>query len=314
MMTLPDPLARPPIGRSLRAQRDILGLSLDDAAELTMMRAETLRHIEADDFDTLPEPVFVRGYLRKYAHALGLSGEELVAQFDLWQRILADMQAEAAAQTMPAPTPLSARLSSQLVDAGHGLILITLKGWHEGRAALSRMPAVQLPQVVGICCAAGLACLFMLPTDQPGGQGPTPMAAVASARAETAAPLSQPAVAVTPAASTPLAVPAVAEHQPAIAATVATMTPPAASKHVAAAKVAGAAAVDMTTTLVASDLTHVRVSDSHGLVVFNGLLHRDETLRLSGEPPFHIVPARPGLVKVWRNGRNITDTRLAELN
>jgi cytoskeleton protein RodZ len=68
------------IGAELAAKRGERGLSIDQVAASTRIRAEHLRALEADDYRAFAAPVYARGYLRTYATFLGLDPEDLVAQ------------------------------------------------------------------------------------------------------------------------------------------------------------------------------------------------------------------------------------------
>jgi pseudouridine synthase len=57
------------------------GLSLEAVASKTLIRASLLQAIEHGDLDSLPEPVYIRGLIRRYGDALGLDGEALAIQF-----------------------------------------------------------------------------------------------------------------------------------------------------------------------------------------------------------------------------------------
>ena len=69
------------LGSELRHARERLGLSLDDIAERTKIRAATLRAIEHDDFDRLPPPIFTRGFLKAYAREVGLDPDGVANRF-----------------------------------------------------------------------------------------------------------------------------------------------------------------------------------------------------------------------------------------
>ena len=66
-------------GQALAAKRGERGLSIEQVAASTRIRAEHLRAIEADQFDSLPAAVYAKGYVRTYATYLGFDAEELVA-------------------------------------------------------------------------------------------------------------------------------------------------------------------------------------------------------------------------------------------
>ncbi|MGH2425077.1 MAG: helix-turn-helix domain-containing protein, partial [bacterium] len=65
------------IGERLRNAREARGWTLADVAELTRIRAVFLEAIEEERFDRLPGRMYVRGFLRTYATALGLDPEDL---------------------------------------------------------------------------------------------------------------------------------------------------------------------------------------------------------------------------------------------
>jgi len=85
-----EPLARRPrlvldsdiaIGSALKAAREGMGLSLDEIAEITKVRARHLAAIEDAALDQLPSRPFTVGYVRAYAKALGLDADATAARF-----------------------------------------------------------------------------------------------------------------------------------------------------------------------------------------------------------------------------------------
>jgi len=72
------------LGRRLVAARETKGLTLQVVANKLRLSAATLQALESDRYEDLPEPIFVRGYLRSYARLLEMDGKELVAEFDRW--------------------------------------------------------------------------------------------------------------------------------------------------------------------------------------------------------------------------------------
>ncbi len=69
------------IGESLKSQREILGLSLDDVEQHTHLRMRYLKALEAGEMDDLPSPVQGRGMLKNYADFLGMDSEKLLLHF-----------------------------------------------------------------------------------------------------------------------------------------------------------------------------------------------------------------------------------------
>ncbi len=66
------------VGSVLRARREELGLSLEDIHEKTRISRNVLEALEADDMDSLPPTVYVRGFVRQYARILGLNDRQLL--------------------------------------------------------------------------------------------------------------------------------------------------------------------------------------------------------------------------------------------
>ena len=68
------------VGQGLAAKRGERGLSIEQVAAATGVRAEYLRALEADDLSRFAAPVYAKGYLRTYAAFLGFDAGELIAQ------------------------------------------------------------------------------------------------------------------------------------------------------------------------------------------------------------------------------------------
>ena len=69
------------IGAFLREHREKQSKSLEDIAIRTYIRPQLLSGIETGNPDLLPEPIFVQGFIRRYAETLGLQGTEISQQF-----------------------------------------------------------------------------------------------------------------------------------------------------------------------------------------------------------------------------------------
>jgi cytoskeletal protein RodZ len=71
----------PGIGATLKDARRRLGMDIKDAEERTKIRTRYLRALEAEDWEVLPAPAYVRGFLRTYGQILGLDGEALADRY-----------------------------------------------------------------------------------------------------------------------------------------------------------------------------------------------------------------------------------------
>jgi len=75
-----EPLAE--LGRRLRESREKRGWSLQQASERTRITAKNLSALESGDLSKFPAPVYIRGFVRSYAAALGLDEEEQLKWLD----------------------------------------------------------------------------------------------------------------------------------------------------------------------------------------------------------------------------------------
>jgi len=69
-------------GAVLRNEREKKGLTLDQVASITKLRAKIVEALENENWGDLPPSVFVRGFIRSYARVLGLDGKELLRLYD----------------------------------------------------------------------------------------------------------------------------------------------------------------------------------------------------------------------------------------
>jgi cytoskeletal protein RodZ len=69
------------LGDGLRAQRERKNITLEQAAADTRIREKFLKALEDGDYQSLPGPVYTRGFLRNYAEYLDLEADELVTLY-----------------------------------------------------------------------------------------------------------------------------------------------------------------------------------------------------------------------------------------
>jgi len=70
------------IGPQLKAAREHLGITAVEAAKRLHMRAMLVEALEREDWHTVGEPVYVRGFIRNYARMLGLEPEGIIETFN----------------------------------------------------------------------------------------------------------------------------------------------------------------------------------------------------------------------------------------
>lgn len=72
-----------PIGAQLRAKRELLGLSLDQAAKITNIRPGLLEAFEESDYTKHPAKGFASGMLSSYARALNMDPRGILSGYEL---------------------------------------------------------------------------------------------------------------------------------------------------------------------------------------------------------------------------------------
>ncbi len=124
------------IGTHLRDARERRGLSLHQIAQSTKLSTATLRHIEENEFSRLPGGIFVKGYLRACASAVGVDPEEVVEAF------VAQLPQAAAPDQM---SRLAARLERRRTAGRRHSALATVAVLFLAFAAIAAWYAHQLP-------------------------------------------------------------------------------------------------------------------------------------------------------------------------
>lgn len=262
------------VGQTLRAAREAQGMSLDDAAAHLRLMHRQIEAMEADEFASLGQSVFARGFVRNYARLLGLAPETLLARME-------GAPAESAPITQDAPQAPSTWLSSPW------LILMLL-------ATLI---------VVAVPVALYLWLNSEVEDDLP-RQAP-PSARMESAPARAPAPADPPAEApeAAPADTTtePTPDPAPASGPSDPAAPTPTVQDPADAG-------APAAPTPVRGGLLQFDFgdeAWVEVKDGNGRMVHRQLNPAGSRVDIQGQPPFDLVVGNATQVRMHYNGRPI---------
>ncbi len=162
------------VGQLLREAREAQGLTLEDAAVRLRLMHRQIEAMERDDFESLGQPVFARGFVRNYARLLGLDPESLLARM------------AGAPADPPAVTPVEPPVSRSWL-ASPWLLLALL----------------------GLLLVVAVPVALYLWLNSEAGEGPVnPRPAMAPSHpAPAAAPVAAPAAAVPAAPVTPMAPP-----------------------------------------------------------------------------------------------------------
>ena len=189
------PAAR--LGGELRARRQSLGWELPDLAHSLRIRQPYLEAIEAGRISELPGPTYALGFVRAYATALGLQGEQMASRF----RTETGETNIRPALSFPAPVPQRGVPAGALMLLGLVILAGAYSGWYY-MSEHQRTPAETVPPIPDRL--------------RPAAQKPAPSPQVASLLPTASAPAPQPP---------PPAVPVV--HPPAVAIPTATSPAPA---------------------------------------------------------------------------------------
>ncbi len=75
------------LGQYLREKREERRMSIAELARATRVPVASVERIESDQFDELPAEVFVRGFLKSYARAVGVSADDVLARYTSSRRV-----------------------------------------------------------------------------------------------------------------------------------------------------------------------------------------------------------------------------------
>jgi cytoskeletal protein RodZ len=87
------------VGETLSRARRKRGLSVEDVAADTRIRATLISAIEADKFELCGGTVYARGHIRSIARVVGVNPEELIGEFDTAHQVERVVAAVVAAPT-----------------------------------------------------------------------------------------------------------------------------------------------------------------------------------------------------------------------
>ena len=109
------------IGNSLREARERQARTFVDLERKTQIRTRYLKALEEEQFELLPAPAYMRGFLRVYADELGLDGQLYVDEFN--SRFSVSEQAVSAPRSRERKTPVETQHSRRIAT---GAVVIAL--------------------------------------------------------------------------------------------------------------------------------------------------------------------------------------------
>ena len=68
-------------GSYLKSERDLRGVTLEELHSKTKIPSRYLQALENNQFDKLPEEVFIRGYIRSISQVIGAQEDEVLSTY-----------------------------------------------------------------------------------------------------------------------------------------------------------------------------------------------------------------------------------------
>jgi cytoskeletal protein RodZ len=105
------------VGESLTQARYQAGLTIDELSERTKIRSTVIRSIESDDYAACGGDLYVRGYVRAIAGAIGVDAQGLIREFDRERADASDDADATSFDLLPVPAPDAEPAARQDPDA-----------------------------------------------------------------------------------------------------------------------------------------------------------------------------------------------------
>ena len=292
-----DDLDKP--GRRLRLARQAKGLDLERVAQMLHLTPPTVAAVEADNYDALPGPVFVRGYIRNYARLLNLDEESF-------------LRALCGAQPVePAPTPRVRSQPRKEIRSSHAgvrlvswLIVLSVAGllylWWQN--------PVDLSGVIGLATTGSSSEPKKTGTPELTAEGklsiplPAPAPSAKATAPTVAAPVETKPAAL-PAPASPAGDTKTTTTAKTVPAPAASTTEPAQGPEVAeGAEAPAAVPAEPVVVFEFMGTCWVDVRDSSRQYKLLGDMHKGDRHELGGTPPYSVILGNALAVKVTVNG------------
>ena len=133
------------------AAREKLGLTQKEVADKLFLTTTFIKYIDEGEFDKIPKPAFIKGYLRSYARVVELSGDEMVA---LYEAALTAGEPEAEIRGVTEESVGTAAITGPVLQTGliglAGLALIVGIVWWAGSSDEEAPPPVVTSPVMAV--------------------------------------------------------------------------------------------------------------------------------------------------------------------
>lgn len=146
-------------GQMLKAAREAQGITTEEVSNYLHLTVTTILSIEADQYQKMPAPVYVKGYLRRYAQFVNLSPDDVLKAFEQNVEVKSKLLEEIPSYARKKPIT-SSHIGIRILTYGILLLFLILVGlwWkgHEGNSEpiqldaekkeTHQQPAVHTPQ------------------------------------------------------------------------------------------------------------------------------------------------------------------------
>ena len=126
-------------GTSLRRERELRSIPLEDVSLATNIQLSYLQAIEEDDLKKLPHTTFVKGFIRSYASYIGLNPDNVITNFEHFMASISDEE------TNDKPLPNQEKKNSWVlvVVISIAILILILLGYYlvSSLQSLGKQPA-----------------------------------------------------------------------------------------------------------------------------------------------------------------------------
>jgi cytoskeleton protein RodZ len=316
----PDAVQAVSLGKMLCEARERTGLSVADVANQIKFAPRQIEALEADDFQHLPEMMFVRGFVRSYAKMLDMDAQPLLAL--LPQTNTPPMPLTPISVEVPFPSAYSPNWHN-LIWLGVTLLLAVLvvvfAVWHfttpvaQSEAAKVETP-VSLPLKMEIMPASPI--LETNANMPPAVAEAQPESVEAQSAVLAAKPLaSKPRDVLLATGGMPEILPQARPTKPAAqpGQTSTRIAPAASGKTEVSAQTQPVKPVAQPDTLPKTSALYfvfdkdswVEIRDSEGKILSSRINQQGSELRLNGQEPFSLVISHAASVKLYHRGKQV---------
>lgn len=275
------------IARQLVAAREAQGMPIEEVATKTFIPIRILKALEAAETFKLPEPIFVQGFIKRYAKLVGLDGDALAKEIPLDQTPIAvNIVKEPAARALVPPINKRVSLDEPTAERPHASIFSKIAPPDDRSTPQEPFdrPAWLIPSLAGLVGLGVIVGAIALITNRP--------QPVTTAPSPSTSP--KPKASIKP---SPIAVPS---ESPRVEPSAIATPSPSPSPVVTPSPTANLTTGPVNVILNLSDESWVEVK-SDGKVVFEGTMAKGSSQNWSAQKEIEVTSGNAGAVTVSQN-------------